>query len=65
MQRVIVQALGGPEHLVLESGNETPKPAAGEVLVDVEAAGVNFLDINLRKGAGVHAILGRRSEYCA
>lgn len=56
MQRVIVQALGGPEHLVLESSNEAPKPAAGEVLVDVEAVGVNFLDINLRKGAGVHAI---------
>lgn len=56
MQRVIVQALGGPEHLALEAGAETPSPAAGEVVVDVEAAGVNFLDINLRKGAGVHAV---------
>lgn len=56
MQRVIVEALGGPEHLVLESGSEALQPAAGEVLVDVEAAGVNFLDINLRKGAGVHAV---------
>ncbi len=56
MQRVIVKALGGPEHLVLESGAEALQPAAGEVLVDVEAAGVNFLDINLRKGAGIHAV---------
>lgn len=56
MQRVVVQALGGPEHLVLEAGPEMLPPAAGEVLVDVEAAGVNFLDINLRKGAGVHAV---------
>ncbi len=56
MQRVIARALGGPEHLVLESGAEPPQPAAGELLVDVEAGGVNFLDINLRKGAGVHAI---------
>lgn len=56
MQRVIVQALGGPEHLALEAGAEIPSPAAGEVVVDVEAAGVNFLDINLRKGAGVHAV---------
>ncbi|NMG46125.1 zinc-binding dehydrogenase [Aromatoleum toluvorans] len=56
MQRVIVQALGGPEQLLLESGPEVRQPVAGEVLVDVEAAGVNFLDINLRKGAGVHAM---------
>ncbi len=56
MQRVTVQALGGPEHLILESGLAAPQPAAGEVLVDVEAAGVNFLDINLRKGAGIHAV---------
>lgn len=56
MQRIVVQALGGPEHLVLETASEAPSPAAGEVLVDVEAAGVNFLDINLRKGAGVHAV---------
>ncbi|MEX3776564.1 quinone oxidoreductase [Pseudomonas sp. MYb118] len=56
MQRVIVQALGGPEQLVLERGSNVQRPGAGEVLVDVEAAGVNFLDINLRKGLGVHAV---------
>lgn len=56
MQRVIVQQLGGPEFLALESVSEVLSPAAGEVLVEVEAAGINFLDINLRKGAGVHAM---------
>lgn len=56
MQRVIVKVLGGPEHMVVELFPDLTSPAAGEVLVDVEAAGVNFLDINLRKGAGVHAV---------
>ncbi|MEN3113254.1 quinone oxidoreductase [Uliginosibacterium paludis] len=56
MQRVIVKALGGPEHMAVESFSDPALPAAGEVLVEVEAAGVNFLDINLRKGAGVHAV---------
>lgn len=56
MQRVIVQQLGGPEGLLLEINADVLSPAAGEILVDVEAAGINFLDINLRKGAGVHAI---------
>ena len=56
MQRVIVKALGGPENLALDVAPDLPLPAAGEVLVDVEAAGVNFLDINLRRGAGVHAL---------
>jgi len=39
----------------------TPSPAAGEVLVRVEAAGVNFIDIYFRKGAyrmPLPAILG-------
>lgn len=56
MQRVIVQALGGPESLALESGLATPTPAAGDILVEIEGAGINFLDINLRKGSGVHAL---------
>jgi len=39
----------GPE--VLEFGEiETPKPGPGEVLVDVEAAGVNFIDTYRRSG---------------
>ena len=41
MQRVTVSACGGPEQLVLETLTEPPRPGPGEVLVDVEAAGVN------------------------
>ncbi|MBU68614.1 MAG: hypothetical protein CL858_24760 [Cupriavidus sp.] len=54
MQRIIVKALGGPEQLSLESVDAVPRPGPGQVLIDVEAAGVNYLDINLRKGASVH-----------
>ena len=40
---------GGPE--VLEFGEiETPKPGPGEVLVNVEGAGVNFIDSYRRPG---------------
>ena len=40
---------GGPEVLqVVEQPD--PSPAAGELLVDVEAAGVNFIDIYQREG---------------
>jgi NADPH2:quinone reductase len=43
------QRLGGPE--VLESVEAaTPEPAAHEVLVEVEAAGVNFSDVGRRRG---------------
>ncbi|WP_009885307.1 alcohol dehydrogenase catalytic domain-containing protein [Brevibacterium aurantiacum] len=36
---------------MLEFGEvPTPKPGAGEVLVDVEAAGVNFIDTYRRTG---------------
>jgi NADPH2:quinone reductase len=40
---------GGPE--VLELGEiKTPKPGPGEVLVNVEAAGVSFIDARRRSG---------------
>jgi len=42
MQRVIVRAFGGPEQLALET--------MGQVLVDVEAACVNYLDVYQSKG---------------
>ena len=41
--------LGGPEVLRYEEVSD-PKPAAGEALVKIEAAGVNFLDIYYRSG---------------
>ncbi|WP_088315806.1 quinone oxidoreductase [Kineosporia sp. R_H_3] len=49
MQVVRITATGGPE--VLEVADVAPlAPAAGEVLVDVAAAGVNFIDTYVRSG---------------
>ena len=49
MRAIQVEKTGGPEVLELV---DSPKPApkAGEVLVKVEAAGVNFIDTYLREG---------------
>lgn len=49
MRAVVVSEQGGPEVLeVLE--RETPEPGEGQVRVDVQAAGVNFIDIYQRSG---------------
>lgn len=49
MRAIQIAKTGGPE--VLESVElPTPQPAAGQVLVRVEAAGVNFIDTYLREG---------------
>src|SRR5512137_2711233 len=50
MQRVTVRAFGGPEKLAVETVTEAPRPRRGQVLIDVEAAGVNYLDVYQRKG---------------
>jgi NADPH2:quinone reductase len=44
-----VHAYGGPEQLRLEQ-IEVPDPGPGELLVEVGAAGVNFIDIYQRRG---------------
>ena len=49
MQRVSFKNFGGAEQLVAETTTEL-RPAADQVLVDVEAAGVNYLDVYQRKG---------------
>ncbi|MBO2463277.1 quinone oxidoreductase family protein [Actinomadura violacea] len=50
MRAIIVSANGGPE--VLAAGERPdPVPGAGEVLVDVAASGVNFIDVYYRTGA--------------
>lgn len=49
MRAVVVTEHGGPEVLTVVE-REAPAPAAGEVLVDVAAAGVNFIDIYQRSG---------------
>ena len=50
MNAIRVRATGGPEVLQLEAV-PTPSPDAGEVLIRVEAAGVNFIDLYQRSGA--------------
>jgi NADPH2:quinone reductase len=54
MRRALVRAYGGPEQLQVEAMAEAPRPGPGELLVDVEAAGVNFIDTYQRKGIGIH-----------
>jgi NADPH2:quinone reductase len=49
MKAVRVHELGGPEVLRYEDLSD-PRPATGEALVKIEAAGVNFLDIYYRSG---------------
>lgn len=49
MRAVIVEQPGGPEALTLVD-RDTPDPGPGEVLVDLAAGGVNFIDIYQRSG---------------
>src|SRR6056297_882530 len=48
--RVILQAFGGPENLVLETVGDPPEPAAGEVRVRVLVTSAAFTDVMIRKG---------------
>ena len=49
-RRVRIRAAGGYERLQIERDFEPGRPGAGEVLVEVEAAGVNFADSAVRMG---------------
>ena len=53
MKAILVREFGGPEVLKLEEIS-TPRPAAGQVLVRIHAAGVNPYDTYMRNG--VYAI---------
>jgi NADPH2:quinone reductase len=50
MKAIRIHRTGGPEVMQLEE-LPTPKPGDGEVLVRVEASGVNFIDVYRRSGA--------------
>ncbi|MFD0905022.1 quinone oxidoreductase family protein [Actinomadura sediminis] len=50
MRAIVVSENGGPEVLV-PAERPDPEPGPGEVLVDVAAAGVNFIDVYFRTGA--------------
>jgi len=50
MRAIVITENGGPE--VLEPAERpAPEPGPGEVLIDVAAAGVNFIDVYYRTGA--------------
>ena len=50
MKAIVLRRNGGPKAMRYED-IETPRPGPGEVLVRVHAAGVNHVDIDIRKGA--------------
>lgn len=49
MKSIVMTAVGGPNVLQHVDGPD-PVPGEGEVLVQVHAAGVNFMDIGVRQG---------------
>jgi NADPH2:quinone reductase len=49
MKAIQVSQLGGPELLTLVDLS-TPEPKPNEALVEIKAAGVNFIDVYFRKG---------------
>jgi NADPH2:quinone reductase len=54
MRAIVVSRHGGPEVLQIAE-TEAPKPRPGQLLVDVAAAGVNFMDIYQREGRPPYA----------
>jgi NADPH:quinone reductase len=59
MKAIRIHAYGGPEVMRLEE-LPTPAPGAGEVLVRIAAASVNFIDVQRRRGELVgHAFYQR------
>src|SRR5438309_4719505 len=50
VRRIVVSAFGGAEQLKFETVAEAPLVAPGELLVDVEASGINYLDVYQRSG---------------
>lgn len=49
VRAAVIHETGGPEVIRLEDAPD-PRPGEGEVLIRVEAAGVNRFDVNQRKG---------------
>ncbi|MFJ9033911.1 quinone oxidoreductase family protein [Streptomyces sp. NPDC102274] len=48
MRAIVVEELGGPERLRIAE-RPSPEPGPGEILVDIAAAGVNFMDTGARR----------------
>src|SRR5271165_2819209 len=51
MRVVVGERLGGPDVLKVTE-QKAPRPGPGQVVVDVAAAGVNYMDIYQREGVG-------------
>jgi NADPH2:quinone reductase len=49
MRAIQIQEAGGPEVLTVSEVPD-PEPGAGELLIDIAVAGVNYIDINQRSG---------------
>jgi len=50
MQAIKISSYGGADVLKLSDAEPKPAPSAGQVLVKIHAAGVNFVDIYQRRG---------------
>jgi NADPH2:quinone reductase len=49
MRAIQITKTGGPEVLAFRE-LPTPEPGPGQVLIQIEACGVNFIDVYLREG---------------
>lgn len=49
MRKVVINEIGGPEQLKLID-DDAPKAGQNEIVVNVEAAGINYVDVYQRKG---------------
>jgi NADPH2:quinone reductase len=63
-EAIVMTEAGGPEVLKLVT-RATPTPGPGEILVRVEAVGVNFIDIYRRQGVYVMPLPHTPGEECA
>ena len=61
MKAVRISEHGGPEAMHYEDVDQ-PQPAATEVLIKVEAAGINFIDTYQRSGLYQIPLPATRSE---
>jgi NADPH:quinone reductase-like Zn-dependent oxidoreductase len=53
MRAVVIERLGGPEALELKEWPD-PEPGPGELLVNIEYAGINYMDTGTRQLGAVH-----------
>ena len=61
MKAAVIHDFGGIDQLAIEDV-AVPKPADGEVLIDVQASGINPIDFKTRNGMGVNRGWGRVPE---